>query len=346
MDQQHYVGLDVSLETTSICVVDQTGTIIWRGKCSTEPEAISQTVRAHAPSAVRVGLETGQMSNWLTLQLRKHGLPVICLDARHAKAALNMQLNKTDANDAHGLAQVVRTGWFREVAIKSMDAQALRMLLMARAQLVSQRQAVANNIRGLLKTFGFVIARGSNGPFAVRVREAIADNATLAVIIEPLLLAWQAIREQVDALDRQVNLRAKTDAAARRLMSVPGVGVIVALAYTAVIDDPARFKRGTSVGAYLGLTPRRYQSGEVDKAGSISKCGDDLLRSYLFEAANALLSRHPRSCKLKTWGLALAKRIGMRRAKVAVARKLAVVMHRVWKDDRDFNWGDARAAAA
>jgi transposase len=145
MDQQRYVGLDVSLETTSICVVDQTGAIIWRGKCSTQPEAISQTVRAHAPAAVRVGLETGQMSNWLTLQLRKHGLPVVCLDARHAKGALSMQLNKTDANDAHGLAQVVRTGWFREVAIKSMDAQALRMLLMARAQLVSQRQAVANN---------------------------------------------------------------------------------------------------------------------------------------------------------------------------------------------------------
>jgi transposase len=346
MDQQHYVGLDVSLETTSICVVDQNGAIIWRGKCSTEPETNSQTVRAHAPAAVRVGLETGQMSNWLTLQLRKLGLPVVCLDARHAKGALSMQLNKTDANDAHGLAQVVRTGWFREVAIKSMDAQALRMSLMARAQLVSQRQAVANNIRGLLKTFGFVIARGSNGPFAVRVREVIADNATLAVIIEPLLLAWQALREQVAALDQQVNLRAKSDAAARRLMTVPGVGVIVVLAYTAVIDDPNRFKRATSVGAYLGLTPRRYQSGEVDKAGSISKCGGGLLRSYLFAAANVLLSRHPRSCKLKTWGLALAKRIGMRRAKVAVARKLAIIMHRVWKDDCDFNWGDAPAAAA
>lgn len=173
------------------------------------------------------------MSNWLTLQLRKHGLPVVCVDARHAKAALSLQLNKTDAKDAHGLAQVVRTGWFREIAIKSMDAQALRMLLMARAQLVSQRQAVANNIRGLLKTFGFVIARGSNGPFSIRVREVIADNPTLGVIVEPLLLAWQAIREQVAALDRQVSLRAKSDSAARHLMTVPGVGVIVALSVAA-----------------------------------------------------------------------------------------------------------------
>jgi transposase len=343
MEQPHYVGLDVSLETTSICVVDHNGAIVWRGKCSTEPEPIRETVRKHAPALVRVGLETGQLSNWLTRELRKPGLPIVCLDARHAKAALSLQVNKTDANDAHGLAQVVRTGWFREVAIKSMDAQTLRMRLMARAQLVSQRQAIGNNIRGLLKTFGLVIARGSNGPFASRVREIIADHATLAVIVEPLLLAWQALREQVATLDRQVNLRAKTDIAARRLMTIPGVGVIVSLAYIAVIDDPGRFKRATSVGAYWGLTPQRYPSGEVDRAGSIAKCGDGLLRSYLFEAANVLLSRDARSAKLKTWGLALASRTGMRRAKVAVARKLAVIMQRVWKDDRDFVWGDAPA---
>jgi transposase len=345
LDQQHYVGLDVSLETTSICVIDQNGATVWRGKCGTEPKPICETVRKHAPGLVRVGLETGQLSNWLTLELRKQDLPIVCLDARHAKAALSLQVNKTDANDAHGLAQVVRTGWFREVAIKSMDAQTLRMLLMARAQLVSQRQAIGNNIRGLLKTFGLVIARGSNGPFASRVREAIGDNATLAVIVEPLLLAWQALREQVANFDRQVILRAKTDIAAHRLMTIPGVGVIVSLAYIAVIDDPARFKRATSVGAYLGLTPRRYQSGEIDKAGSISKSGDGLLRSYLFEAANVLLSRDARSSKLKTWGLALASRIGMRRAKVAVARKLSIIMHRVWRDDRDFDWGDAPAGA-
>ncbi|MBV8091627.1 MAG: IS110 family transposase [Acetobacteraceae bacterium] len=344
MDQQHYVGLDVSLETTSICVIDQDSAVVWRGKCSTEPDAICRTVRARAPALVRVGLETGQMSNWLTLGLRRKGLPVVCLDARHAKAALSLQVNKTDANDAYGLAQVVRTGWFREIAIKSMDAQTLRLLLTARAQLVSQRQAIANNIRGLLKTFGHVIRRGSKGPFAIRVREAIEGNAALSAIVEPLLMAWQALRDQAAVYDREITMKAKSDAAARRLMSVPGVGVVVALAYKAVIDDPARFKRSTSVGAYIGLTPRRYQSGEVDRAGHISKCGDSLLRSYLFEAANVLLTRHPKPCTLKTWGLALAARIGVRRAKVAVARKLAVIMHRVWGDDRNFDWGEAPAA--
>jgi transposase len=343
--QQHYVGLDVSLEITSICVVDDKGIVVWRGKCATTPEAITEAVRRYAPAAVRVGLETGQLSNWLTLNLRRRGLPVVCLDARHAKAALSLQINKTDANDALGLAQIVRTGWYREVAVKSMDAHTLRMLLVARSQLVSQRQTVANTIRGLLKTFGLVIARGSGGLFAVRVREQIDGNDVLVAIVEPLLVVWHAIREQVQMLDRQILARARADAAARRLMTIPGVGVVVALAYTAVIDDPARFRRSASVGAYLGLTPRRYQSGEADTSGHISKCGDALLRAYLFEAASVLLQRHARVSTLKTWGLALAKRIGMRRAKVAVARKLAVIMHRVWSDRSEFRWGEVPVAA-
>src|SRR4030088_3798829 len=160
-----------------------------------------------------------------------------------------------------------------------------------RAQLVSQRQTIANTIRGLLKTFGLVIARGSGGLFAIRVREQIAGNGVLVAIVEPLLVVWHAIREQVEMLDRQILARARADAAVRRLMTIPGVGVVVDLAYTAVIDDPARIRRSASVGAYLGLTPRRYQSGEADTSGHISKCGDGLLRAYLFEAATVLLPR-------------------------------------------------------
>jgi transposase len=342
--QELYVGLDVSLETTSICVVDGSGSTVWRGLCPTNAAALAETVRKHAPGVVRVGLETGQMSNWLTLSLRRRGLPVICLDARHAKAALSLQVNKTDANDAWGLAQIVRTGWFREVAVKSMDAHKLRMLLVARSQLVGQRQSLANNIRGLMKTFGIVIARGSGGLFSTRVREAGEGNDALMAIVEPLLVAWQSLRDQIAVFDRQINARAKTDAVARRLMTVPGVGVVISLAYTAVIDDPKRFRHSSSVGAYLGLTPRRYQSGEVDVSGHISRCGDGLLRSYLFEAATVILQRCTRATDLKDWGLALAKRIGMRRAKVALARKLAVIMHRMWVDQTEFKDGEARAA--
>jgi transposase len=330
------VGLDVSLEETAICVLDKTGKVIWRGRCSSDPDAIARTVRDRAPFAVRLGLETGQLSTWLSL--RRLDLPVVCLDARHAKAALSLQVNKTDDNDAHGLAQIVRTGWYREVAVKSMDSQAVRVLLMARAQLISQRQATANQIRGLLKTFGLRVGQAGGSRFAVRVRELVADHPVLVAIIEPLLTVWQTVREQVVELDRQVRMRVREDAAARRLMTAPGVGAVVALAYTAVIDDPARFAKSASVGAYLGLTPRRYQSGEVDCAGHISKCGDGLLRSYLFEAANVVLSRITRPSGLKTWGQALAQRIGARKAKVAVARKLAVVLHRMWRDNTEFRW--------
>jgi transposase len=342
--QPRYVGLDVSMESTSICVINDKGDIVWRGTCASDPDAITGAVHKHAPGVVRVGLETGQLSNWLTLTLRKRGLPVICLDARHAKAALRMQINKTDANDAFGLAHVVRTGWYREVAVKSMDAQRLRMLIVARSQLVGQRQSVANNIRGLLKTFGIVIPLGCKGVFGVRVREAAGDNDALMVIIDPLLVAWQALRDQVAVFDRQILIRAKTDVVARRLMTVPGVGVIVSLAYSAVIDDPKRFKHSSTVGAYVGLTPRRYQSGDVDFAGRISRCGDGLLRGYLFEAATVILRRYSKPSQLKSWGLALAKRIGMRRAKVALARKLAVIMHRMWMNETDFNSGVVAAA--
>ena len=248
-----------------------------------------------------------------------------------------MQINKTDANDAHGLAQVVRTGWFREIAVKSMDAQSLRLLLVARAQLVSQRQAIANTLHGLLKAFGHVVRKGAGGLFAGRVREVCAGNPALCAIAEPMLAVWQSLREQIRVLDGQLLKRAKSDPATQRLMSIPAVGVIVALAYGAVIDDTERFRRSSTVGSYLGLTPRRYQSGDVDCAGRISKCGDGLLRAYLFQAANAILTRKVTDSTLRSWGRAMAVRIGLRRATVAVARKLAVIMHAVWKTNRDFD---------
>jgi transposase len=336
--EQHYTGLDVSLDATSICVLDAKGAVVWRGKCSSTPEAIRDALRQHAPALVRAGLETGQLSNWLTHGLRRLGLPIVCLDARHAKAALKLQVNKTDANDALGLAQIVRTGWYREVAVKSMDSQTLRMLLVARAQLVSQRQTLANTIRGLLKTFGLRVVCCSGGLFETRVRAAAEGNDALLAIIEPMLTAWQTLREQVAVLDQRIAARAKTDEVARRLMTVPGVGVVVALAYSAVIDDPARFRRSSAVGAYLGLTPRRQQSGEADYTGNISRCGDALLRSYLYEAANVILCRRVRPNAIRTWGLALAQRIGMCRAKVAVARKLSAVLHSIWRSGAEFHW--------
>jgi transposase len=283
-----YVGLDVSLDMTAVCVLDGAGKIVWRGRCSSTPDAIARVVREHAPTAVRIGLEAGQLSTWLVHGLRKLGLPAICLDARHAKAALSLQLNKTDDNDALGLAHIVRTGWYREVAVKSMDSQTTRALLMARAHLVSQRQTTANLIRGLLKTFGLLVGQAGGGRFALRVRELIADHPALVAIVEPLLTVWQTLREQVADLDRQVRVRAREDARVRRLMTAPGVGVVVALAYTAVIDDPARFAKSRpsapiSASRRDATNPVRSTTTGISRAAETACCA-------------ATCSKRPTSC--------------------------------------------------
>ena len=342
---EQYVGLDVSLKETSVCVVDQTGKIVWQGRCASTPEAISRTVQVRAPGAVGIGLETGPLTTWLVHRLRETGLPVICLDARHAKAALKMQINKTDSNDAHGLAQIVRTGWYREVAVKGWEAHCIRALIGARAQLVDMQRTLANQIRGTLKTFGLLIGSAFGSRFPARVRELIGDNPLLTTVVEALLSAWEALRGQSEALARQIRHEARQRQECRLLMSIPGVGPINALSYVSTIEDPTRFCHSADVGADLGRTPKRYQSGEIDHAGRISKCGDGLLRSYLFEAANVLLTKCQRWSALKAWGVRLAKRIGLKKAKVAVARKLAVLMHRMLITGETFRWSKEEAAA-
>ena len=342
---EQYVGLDVSLEQTSVCVVDGRGKTLWQGKCASTPEAIAATIRAKAPSVVRIGLESGPLSSWHWHEPRKAGLPVVCLDARHAKAALALQLNKSDRNDARGLAQIVRTGWYREVAVKSVDGQLVRSMLATRAQLVRMRVDLANQIRGVLKPFGLIAGKGGGQPFVERVRTLVAGGP-LQEVAEALLSAWRAIGEQIAALGRRLVAMARRDEAVRRLMTAPGVGVLVALTYVSVVDAPERFARSSSVGAYVGLTPRRYQSGEEDHTGHISRCGDKLLRTYLFEAAGIILHRVSRWSTLKAWGTRLARRIGTKKATVAVARKLAVILHRMLRDGSEFRWSAKEAQAA
>jgi transposase len=341
--KQQYVGLDVSLEHTSVCVVDDAGATIWRGKCSSTPESIHAIVAKHAPDAVRVGLESGQLSTWLFHELKARQLPVVCIDARHAKAALSLQINKTDVNDAHGIAQIVRVGWYREVAVKSMDSHTIRAVLVARAQLVTQRVKLTNCIRGLLKTFGIVLGRGKGGRFETMVRDRITEQPVLAMVMEPMLGVLLTTRKQLAVFERVLRRWARADRDVRRLMTVPGVGALTALAYTTTIEDPARFRRSASVAAYIGLTPRRYQSGEIDRAGHISRCGDAMLRTYLFEAANVMLRRSTRPSQLSEWGRGLTQRIGARKALVAVARKLAVVLHSMWRDRTEFRFNLAAA---
>ena len=305
-----FVGLDVSQKLTAICVVDETGRRLWRGQCVDGSRADRADGAGACGRGRRVGLETGPMTPWLVHELRERGLDVICLDARHASAALKMQMNKTDQNDAEGLAQIMRTGWYRPVHVKSLDAHRARALLGARAQLVGMTTRLSNQIRGMLKTFGMLPGSMRGLPFDRRVESLLADRDDLAPIVRPMLVAWRQLREQIAEFDKQVRALTKKDPTCRLLMSVPGIGVVSVLAYVSTVEDPTRFARSRSVGAHMGLTPRQYQSGEVDRSGRISKCGDTLARTLLYEAAVVILARVKRASGLEGLGASDRQAVG------------------------------------
>ncbi len=340
-----YVGMDVSLKETSICVVDGGGAIVSEGTVISEPTAIAAFIAAQADGAKRIGLETGPTATWLWHELRALGLPVICIDARHAKAALSMQINKSDRKDALGLARIMQCGWYKEVQVKSVACHEIRAALNSRAQLVKIKRDLENQIRGLLKNHGLVIGKAGGKVFQRRAEVLAGEQGLLWLAVRPLLEIREIVRREIAGLYRQLLSLARNNLDSRRAMTVPGIGPITALAFQSAIDDPTRFRRSRSVGAYVGLTPRRHASGEVDWSGRISKCGDAMVRTYLFEAAGVLLTRVPSWCQLKAWGHKLWKRIGFKKAKVAVARKLAVILHRMWRDGTDFNWSSKEAAA-
>jgi transposase len=339
MIMKHYIGLDVSTKETNICIVDEDGKIVFEGKAKSDPGALTDLVRKRAPYAERIGFETGAMSSWLWHELKRVGLPVVCIDARHAKAALSVRMNKSDQNDARGLAELIRVGWYREVKVKSTESQAMRSILVARSRLVSIRRDLENQVRAMLKEYGLQFGRSIGSQFRRNVRELLAEDHVLRPVIEGLLAIHERVGAEQEKLDRQVRCLAREDAITRRLMTVPGVGVITALTFRHTIDDPSRFRSAAAVGAYLGLTPRRKQSGETDVNGRVSRWGDRLLRAYLYEAASVLMHRTQKWSTLKAWGMRLSKRIGMKKAKVAVARKIAVLLHCIWVDGTSFEWG-------
>jgi transposase len=340
-----YVGLDISQKMTAICVVDEVGRRVWRGACFSTPEEIDQAVRRHAGADAHLGIETGPMTPWLVHALRKRELDVVCLDARHARAALRMQFNKTDQNDAEGLAQVMRTGWYRAVHVKSLDAHRARALLGARAQLVGMTTRLSNHIRGVLKIFGLLPGATRGLRFDRRVEALVADQPDVAPIVQPMLAAWRQLREQIAIFDKAVRALVRQSPTCRLLMSVPGIGALSVLAYVSTVEDPGRFRRSRTVGAHLGLTPRKYQSGEIDRNGRISRCGDGLARTLMDEAAVVILTRVKRDSNLKDWALSIARRSGPGKARVALARKLSVVLHAIWRSGEPFRWSEPKVAA-
>lgn len=322
-------------------MVDDDGAVCLERKIEAEPTAIADLLNDFGQPIARLGLEAGPTASWLYTELRAAGLPAICMECRLVKAGLGAMRNKTDRNDAKGIAQLVRLGWFRQVFVKSDAAQRTRMLLVSRSHLLGKSQDIENCIRGSLKVFGHRIGVVTKRAFEDRVLELVASNASLMAIVEPLLHARRAMIEAFARLDRLCVQLARRDPVCRRLMTVPGVGVIVALTYVTGVDAPERFRRSRDVGAHFGLTPRWYSSRQIDYDGRISRCGDEMVRTALYQAAHVLM-HHGRWSSLRSWAMRIAKRRSVKSAKVALARKLAVIMHRMWSNGTDFRWSNVQ----
>ena len=334
---EHYAGIDVSLEASSVCVVDAQGRIVREAKVASEPEALIAWFEALGVELTRVGLEAGPLSQWLYAGMQQAGLKVELLETRHVRAAFKTMPVKTDRKDARGIAQLMRMGWFRPVHCKSLGAQETRAVLTTRRLVQSKLHDVEMSLRGILRGFGLKVGKTTPKTFEGRIRELAADHPTLELVTTALLEVRSVLTRQFAALDRKVRAMARRDAGARLLMTTPSVGAIVALTYAAAIDDPKRFRSSKGTGAHFGLTQKKYQSGETDITGRISKIGDKEVRCALYESAHIMLTRPIKASKLKTWAHQVARRAGMRKAKVALARRLAVVLHRMLADGVPFN---------
>ena len=336
---QYFAGLDISQKETAICIVNHEGDILNETMVPTEPEEISKYLSNSNFKFKSIGLEAGNLTSWLCTELIKLGFNAICIEARHAKAALAAQQVKTDKNDARGIAHIMRTGWYKQVHIKCDESQRIRMLINNRKCLVGQRVLIENQIRGTLKVFGKKTGAVSTGQYEQRIIDLIGEDGELDTAISPLLHLRQVILQELVQFDKLLHTAAKNDDVCKRLMTIPGIGPITSLLFKATIDNPQRFKKSRNVGVHLGLTPKKYASGEVDFNGRITKSGDSLLRSHLYEAAQCLLTRVTKWSSLKAWGLKIAKRSSMKKAIIAVSRKLTVIMHRMWLNGSEFQWG-------
>ena len=325
-----FVGLDASKKTTSVCVVDPKGTVLREGTVDTSPQAIVRFLRGNSVRYARVGLESSSIAPWLFEGLARARLPVICIETRHAHGALKTQHNKTDRADARGIANLMRTGSYRAVHIKTAESQKVRMILTARRMLLTKSVDMQNTIYGLLLGLGIKIETKRPRTFDNRVQLAIAEHPFAASVLRPLVELRRQVLLQVKAFEVQLREIAREDRICQLLMTAPGVGELTALIYRSSIDVPERFASSRSVGPLLGLVPRTHQSGDNEWRGKITKQGDREARRALFIAAMVLLRRNAAKNWLHQWGNALAARRGRKRAIVAVARRLAITLHKMW----------------
>ena len=341
---EQYAGIDVSLECSSVCVVDGSGKIVREARVASEPEALIAWFASLGFGLERIGLEAGPLSQWLYAAMRQAGLAVELLETRHVRKAFEAMPVKSDRNDARGIAQLMRLGWFRPVHCKSLGAQEVRAVLTARKLVQSKLLDVENSLRGILRGFGLKVGKTTPRNFAGRIQELVQGHPNLEAIGQALLSVRNVLLREFNAFEKRVRAMSRCDARTRLLMSTPAVGPIVALTYTAAVDDPSRFKSSKQAGPHFGLTPRRYQSGETDRSGRISKIGDASVREALYQAAHVMLTKPVKGCtQLKSWAMRIARRAGMGKAKIALARKLAVILHRMLANATPFN--PAAAAA-
>jgi len=339
----YYAGIDVSLEQSSVCVVDAGGKILRETKVASEPEALIGWFTSLGTSLARIGLEAGPLSQWLFAAMKEAGLAVELIETRHVRNAFKTMPVKSDRNDARAIAELMRLGWFRPVHCKSMPAQETRAMLTARSLVKAKLRDIEMSLRGILRGFGLKVGETTSVRFSARVNELVAGHPSLEAIATALLAVHKVLLGELKGFEKRVRAIGRADARARLLMSAPGVGPVISLTYVSAIDDPARFKLSKNVGAHYGMTPKKYQSGQTDYTGRISKCGDKSVRTALYQAAHIILTRPVKGSALKSWAMRLAKRIGMQKAKVALARKLAVIMHRMLVEGKPFNFA-ARAA--
>lgn len=334
----YYAGLDVSMKETFVCIVDEKGKIYCEQEVSTDPSAIANYIYGLDVEIEVAGLESGSLSHWLTDELQKLDVPVKCIDARHVSAFLSVNVNKTDKNDARGIANAMRCNLYKEVSVKSKKHIALCTLLNSRKQLVDQRVQLFGCVRGLLKPYGIRLGQVGNKVAGIQaVQERLSEIPKEAANgITQLLEVLEQVLESIKKLDAEISQQIKENEEAQLLMTTPGIGPITALRFLAEICNPTRFTYSKSVGAYVGMTPRQYSSGETQKQGRISKCGPKELRSLLMEAGIVILTRTNSWSKLKAWGLKIQRKHGVKKAAVAVGRKLSVILHRMLMTGKPF----------
>lgn len=328
---KRYAGLDLSMEETQICVVEEDGKRVLETKVASDPQSIADALSKAGPIE-RAVIESGRMTPAICRGLKRLGVNIVCIHAHQAHLSLKaMKANKTDPHDAAGLAQLARTGFHKEVHVKSAAAHGVKSVIAARALLVGSRVRLDNTIRGLCAAFGMRIGPGLGKDFVTKAKEATTIPG-LGEAVVSLLSVRDRLLTEIAALDALLNEISKSSVACQILTSIPGVGAQTAAAFAAAVDDADRFKRSRAAGAYFGLVPRRHQSGEVDWVGRITKQGDATVRKLLYEAANSILTRTRKTFALKSWAMKVARRRGLKKARVALARRLAVIMHAMLRD--------------